>query len=172
MAAKREKKENKPVREEKPETKAPDTGKTTKEIVKKGDTVIIHYTGMLEDGTVFDSSERHQELLKFEVGAGQVIKGFEDAAIGMKKDQEKSITIKPEEGYGMPDPNMVRKINRKNLPPEQEPKVGMVIVLGFNNGMEFPAKITDVNGDIVTIDLNHPLAGKTLNFKLKVVDIR
>jgi FKBP-type peptidyl-prolyl cis-trans isomerase 2 len=139
--------------------------------MKKGDKVKVEYTGTLEDGTVFDSSEKHGAPLEFEIGANQIIPGFEKAIIEMKKGEEKEITIKPEDGYGEPKPDLIKKIPREQLPKEPEPKVGMILALGTPDGKQFPAKIAEVGEKEVSIDLNHPLAGQTLKFKIKIVDI-
>lgn len=139
--------------------------------VKKGDKVKVEYTGSLDDGTVFDSSEKHGKPLEFEVGAGQVIKGFEDAIIGMEKGQEKDIKLKASEAYGEYNDQLKKKIPRAQLPKEPEPKEGMMLALGTPDGKQFPAKIVEVSDSEVTLDLNHPLAGKTLSFKLKLVEI-
>jgi FKBP-type peptidyl-prolyl cis-trans isomerase 2 len=139
--------------------------------IKKGDKIKVDYTGTFEDGTIFDSSEKHGQPLEFEVGAGQMIKGFDDAVEGMEKDQEKEITILPADGYGEPNSEMNKKVPRDQLPKDQEPQVGMVLGVGLPNGQQFPARIVGVNDKEVTLDLNHPLAGKTLKFKLKIVSI-
>ncbi|MFH1405684.1 MAG: peptidylprolyl isomerase [Nanoarchaeota archaeon] len=139
--------------------------------VKKGDKVKIEYTGTLDDGTVFDASERHGKPLEFEVGSGQVIKGFDEAVLGMEKDEEKEINLQPEEAYGQLRSELNKKVPREQLPKDQEPKAGMVLLVGLPNGQQIPARITEVSDSEVTIDLNHPLAGKALNFKIKVVEI-
>lgn len=139
--------------------------------IKNGDKVKIEYTGTFEDGTVFDSSEKHDKPLEFEVGAKQVIKGFEDAVIGMEKGQEKDIKLQPEEAYGNQNPELIKKVPKDKLPKEQEIKEGMVLGVGLSNGAQIPARVLSVTDSEVTIDLNHPLAGKILNFKVKVVDI-
>lgn len=137
--------------------------------VKKGDKVKVEYTGKLEDGTVFDSSEG-KEPLEFEVGSGMIIKGFDDAVTGMEKGEEKEITLKPEEAYGEPNPQLMKKVPKEQLPKEPEPKVGMMLALGTPDGKQIPARIAEIGDKEVTIDINHPLAGKTLIFKIKVVD--
>lgn len=142
--------------------------KETKNIAK-GDKIKVNYTGTFDDGTVFDSSEG-REPLEFSAGAGMVIKGFDDAVIGMKKNEEKTIKIKPSEAYGDHNPQLLKEIPRNKLPQGQEIKAGMVVGLGTPDGRQFPARITEVTADHVTIDLNHPLAGKTLNFKIKIVE--
>ena len=139
--------------------------------VKKGDKVKVDYTGSLDDGTVFDSSEKHGQPLDFEIGAGKVIPGFENALVGMKKGEEKEVTLKPADAYGEPNPQLLKKIPKEQLPTDKEIKPGMMLAVGLPNGSKIPAKIVDVNDKEVTIDLNHPLAGKTLHFTLKVVDI-
>ena len=138
--------------------------------VKKGDKIKVDYTGTLEDGIVFDTSEGKQPL-EFEVGAGKLIKGFDNGVIGMEKGEEKDIKIEPTEAYGDSNPEMVKKFPKESLPKEQEPKPGMMLVVNTPDGKQFPAKITEVGDKEVTIDLNHPLAGKTLNFKVKIVEI-
>ncbi len=139
--------------------------------VKQGDKVEIEYTGKFEDGTVFDSSEKHGKPLEFEVGKGQIIKGFEDAVVGMEVGDEKEITLPPEEAYGNFNPQLQKKVPREQLPKDPEPKPGMMLAIGTPDGRQFPAKIVEVTDSEVTIDLNHPLAGKTLIFKIKVVKI-
>ncbi|MEX2705385.1 MAG: peptidylprolyl isomerase [Candidatus Freyrarchaeum guaymaensis] len=136
--------------------------------VKKGDRVKVEYIGMFDDGTVFDSSEGKSPL-EFEAGSGQIIKGFDEAVIGMKKGEEKEFKIEPKDAYGERNPELVRKIPRDQLPPEAQ--AGMLLMLRTPDGMQIPAEITEVTDEEVTIDLNHPLAGKTLNFKIKIVDI-
>lgn len=139
--------------------------------VAKGDKVKVDYTGTFDDGTVFDASEKNGQPLEFEAGSGQVVKGFDDAVLGMKEGQEKKIVISPAEAYGEVKAEFRKKVPRKQLPQDQEPKVGMVLAVGLPNGQQFPARIVEVNKDDIAIDLNYPLAGKTLHFKIKVVNI-
>jgi len=139
--------------------------------VKKGDKVRVDYTGTFDDGTVFDASEKQGQPLEFEVGSGQVIKGFDDAVVGMKKGEEKKIVIPAKEAYGEVRAELHKKVPRQQLPQDQEPKVGMILAVGLPNGQQFPARIVAVTKDDVTIDLNHPLAGKRLHFKIKVVNV-
>lgn len=137
--------------------------------VKNGDKIKVEYTGTLDDGTVFDTS-KEKEPLEFEVGSGQIIKGFDEAVVGMEKGEEKSIKIESKDAYGDPNPEMTKKIPREHLPKEQEPKPGMILGLKTPDGRQIPAKITGVTDKEITIDLNHPLAGKSLNFKVKIVE--
>ena len=139
--------------------------------IKNGDKVKIEYTGTLEDGTVFDSSERHGSPLEFEVGARHVIKGFENAVMGMEKGEEKSVTLHQEEAYGYHDEQLIKNVPKGKMPDGGEIKPGMLLGLSLPNGAQVPARVVDVTDTEVIIDLNHPLAGKTLNFKIKVIDI-
>jgi FKBP-type peptidyl-prolyl cis-trans isomerase 2 len=137
--------------------------------VKTGNKVTVSYVGTFEDGKVFDSSKENP--LQFVVGKGMVIKGFDDAVVGMKEGQEKTFTIKPEEGYGFPKPELVKEVPRDFVPKDKEVEPGMMIALGTNDGRTFPAKIVEVNNAFIKVDLNHPLAGKKLIFKIKVLKI-
>jgi FKBP-type peptidyl-prolyl cis-trans isomerase 2 len=139
--------------------------------IKKGDKIKVDYTGSFDDGTVFDDSSKHGQPLEFEVGAGMIIPGFEKAVLGMKKGEEKHIHLEPCDAYGDVNPEAQKKIPKEHLPKGQEPAVGMILVINLPNGMQLPARITEVTPKEVTIDLNHPLAGKCLNFKFKVVDV-
>lgn len=138
--------------------------------VKKGDKIKVEYTGSFEDGTVFDSSEKHGKPLEFEVGAGQMIKGFDDAVIGMKTGEEKEIKISAEDAYGEKKDELIQKLPKEKFSGDVEPKVGMMAYLTSPEGQEFPAQIIEVGDTTVTVDLNHPLTGKTLLFKIKLVD--
>ncbi len=141
--------------------------------IKKGDKIKVEYTGTFDDGTVFDSTthDDHTHPIEFEVGAGQLIKGFDDAVVGMELNEEKDIKIKPEDGYGERKEELSKEIPRDKLPKEPEPKVGMALMMNLPNGQQFPAVIKSVDEEKIVVDLNHPLAGKTLNFKIKVVEV-
>ena len=137
--------------------------------IKNGDKVKVEYKGTLDDGTVFDSSDKHGEPLEFEIGAGQIIPGFEDAVMGMENGDEKEFQLEASDAYGDRNPQLVQKIPRDQMPKEIEQ--GMVLVVGLPNGAQIPVKVTEVTNEWVTIDLNHPLAGENLNFKIKIVDV-
>lgn len=137
--------------------------------VKNGDKVKVEYEGTFNDGTVFDSSEKCGAPLEFEVGAGQIIPGFENAVMGMENGEEKEFKLEPSDAYGDRNPQLVQKIPKDQLPKEVTP--GMMLMIGLPNGVQIPVKVTEVTDEEVTLDLNHPLAGKALNFKIKIVDI-
>ena len=139
--------------------------------VVKGNSVKIEYTGKLADGTVFDASKNHGQPLEFEVGSGMVIPGFDKAVEGMELDEEKTVTIPVDDAYGEARPELMQEVPRDKLPKEPEPKEGMMLAVGTPDGRQIPARIAKVDEDKVTIDLNHPLAGKELTFEIKVVGI-
>ena len=138
--------------------------------IKKGDKIKVEYTGTLEDGKVFDSS-KGKPPLEFEVGARKIIKGFDEAVTGMEKGQEKEVKLEPKNAYGDVNPELIKKVPRTQIPKEPDPKPGMVLVLKSPDGQQIPARIVEVTDADVTIDLNHPLAGKTLTFKIKIIDV-
>src|SRR3989344_2889376 len=115
--------------------------------VKKGDKITVEYEGRLENGEIFDSSAHgdHSHPLEFEVGSGELIKGFDDGVIGMKKDEEKEIVITPDNAYGQRNPKLVKTIPRQNIPNDQEPKPGMMLQVGLPDGKRIPAFIAEVN---------------------------
>ncbi len=139
--------------------------------IAKGTVVRIDYTGTFDDGTVFDSSQTHGTPLEFEVGAGEVIPGFEDAVASMNVGQEKEIVIPPAQGYGEINLELVKEFPRDQFPPTPEPAPGMGLMIKASNGQQFPCRIVKVENAVVTLDLNHPLAGKVLHFKIKVLEI-
>ena len=141
------------------------------ECIKKGDKITVEYTGRLEDGTIFDSSKEHEKPLQFVVGAGELIKGFDQAVIGMKIGEEKEITIPPEDAYGPYNPELCRDIPRNSFQEDQEVKEGMMFMMALQDGRQIPVRITAIKEEQVTIDLNAPLAGKTLLFTIRIVDI-
>jgi FKBP-type peptidyl-prolyl cis-trans isomerase 2 len=140
-------------------------------VIKKGDKVKVEYVGSLEDGTVFDSSKNHDSPLEFIVGAGQLIKGFDDAVVGMKVGDEKEISLPPDEAYGQHNPEFVKDMPRNLFPKEQEIKPGMVFMVDLQDGRKIQVRVSKVSENNVTIDLNPPLAGKTLKFKIKILEI-
>ncbi|MAF50647.1 MAG: peptidylprolyl isomerase [Nanoarchaeota archaeon] len=141
--------------------------------IKNGDKIKVEYEGKLEDGTVFDSSTHgdHSHPLEFEVGAGKVIKGFDEAVVGMRVNEEKEFTIKSADAYGEPNDKAIQKLPRDKLPKDQEPKEGMMLTMQTADGKQANAKIVKVEEKEITIDMNHPLAGKDLTFKIKVLEV-
>jgi FKBP-type peptidyl-prolyl cis-trans isomerase 2 len=137
---------------------------------KIGDTVRVHYTGKLKDGEVFDSS-RQREPLELKLGDGQVIEGFEGALVGMSAGQSKRVHVPAAKGYGQRQDDMVLEFERRTLPPDLDPQVGHQMQLQTHEGRQVPAFVTRVSESIVTVDANHPLAGKDLVFDLELIEI-
>jgi len=139
--------------------------------IKERDIIKVEYTGTFDDGTIFDSTEINGGIpLKFEVGAGQIIPGFDNSVIGKSIGDEFDIRLDPSDAYGEYKDGMTQSISKDQFPPEQEPKAGLMILLVGPEGQPVPATIKEVMDDIVTIDLNHPMAGKVLNFKIKIIE--
>jgi len=135
-----------------------------------GDTVLIHYTGTFEDGSVFDSSNG-REPLKFKIGSGHVIKGFDSGITGMTIGEKKSVTIAPEEAYGPVIDAQVVEFPKDQFPEDVELKIGTALQLVNDAGHAMPVKIVEVLDDTVKLDANHPLAGKTLCFDMELIEI-
>lgn len=139
--------------------------------VKDGDTVKVHYTGTLKDGQVFDTSAE-REPLEFTLGQGQLIPGFEKAVKGMEVGDSTSIEIPTEEAYGESREDLVINVPKDQLPDEVEPKVGMQLQVNQENGQPIPVRITEIADEDLTLDANHPLAGKDLKFDIELVEIK
>jgi len=142
----------------------------TMEKVKEKDNVSVHYTGTLSDGEVFDSSV-NREPLSFTVGAGQMIPGFDNAVVGMEVKEKKSVTIPAAEAYGELRPDMVQKISKDQLPPDLKPEVGQQLASQLPSGEQIIVTVAEISDEEVTIDANHPLAGKELTFEIELVEI-
>ncbi len=136
---------------------------------KDGDTVKVHYTGKLENGEVFDTSD-NREPLEFVIGEGNVIPGFEKGIAGMDVGESRSITIPPEEAYGTRQEEFVVKVERGEFPENITPAVGLQLQMMQPNGESINVIVTDLTEDIVTIDANHLLAGQTLFFDVELVE--
>ena len=137
---------------------------------KKGDSVKIHYTGTLEDGTVFDSSAG-RDPLTFTLGGGQVIVGFEEAVLGMAIGDRKKVTIPSQKAYGEKNEELVIEVPRSQVPPDLDPEVDQKLQMGGPNGELVVVTVVAVNDEVVVLDANPPLAGKDLTFELELVAI-
>ncbi|MFW6210785.1 MAG: FKBP-type peptidyl-prolyl cis-trans isomerase [bacterium] len=137
---------------------------------KSGDKVKVHYKGILDDGSVFDSSEG-KEPLEFELGAGTIIPGFEKGVEGLETGEKNTIVIAPEDAYGPVNPEAVVEIPREKLPEGMEPKVDQALEMQNTQGQVIYAVIKDVADDKIKVDANHPLAGKELKFEIELVEI-
>lgn len=138
---------------------------------KNGDTVSIHYTGRLEDGTVFDTSE-NKDPLEFTLGEGNVIPGFEKAVEGMEEGETRTETIVSDEAYGERRDDLVLSVSKQQLPDDLDPQVGQRLQMQAGDGQTFQVVISEVESDSVEVDANHPLAGEDLTFDIELVEIR
>ena len=137
--------------------------------IKKGDTGRAHYTGTLDDGTVFDSS-RERDPLEFVQGQGMLIPGFESAVEGHEAGDVVSVTIAPEEAYGEADPELIFTVPRAQVPDHIPLNVGVPLQLSNEQG-QMDVTITEVGPEEITLDANHPLAGKSLTFEIEIVSV-
>lgn len=135
-----------------------------------GDTVQVHYTGKLQDGTVFDSSIDRTPL-QFTLGQGQVIPGFEQAVVGMEQGAEKTTQIPSDEAYGPRRDDMMLTVERTQFPNDIEPEVGQQLQVRQGDGQPIPVRVANVLDDHVVLDANHPLAGEDLTFDIQLVAI-
>ncbi len=138
--------------------------------VKDGDTVKVHYTGKLEDGSVFDSSVE-RDPLEVTLGEGKLIPGFENAVVGLKVGDKTTANIESSDAYGDRRDDLEVTVERSQLPEDIEPEVGMQLQLNQPNGQPVPVQITKVEEENIIIDANHPLAGKDLTFDIELVEI-
>jgi peptidylprolyl isomerase len=140
------------------------------EKVKEGDTIRVRYTGRLANGDVFDESPEG-EPLEFHVGANQVIAGFDEGVRGMELGERRTVEIEPDEAYGQRVDALVNTVAREGMRLEQEPEVGMSLLMQLPDGNQIPLTVTDVTETHVTLDANHPLAGKKLIFEIELMEI-
>lgn len=137
-----------------------------------GKTCRTHYRGTFNDGTQFDSSYDRGEPLEFICGAGMMIRGFDAAVADMEVGQIVDIHLTPEEAYGQPDPNAIFTIETAQLPGSEDLEVGQQVYLSNQMGQPFPVKVTAKEGSTITFDANHEMAGKELNFRIELVEVK
>ncbi len=137
---------------------------------KQGDTVKVHYTGKLEDGTVFDTSTE-REPLQFTIGQGQIIPGFEEAVVGMSEGESKTTQIPSDNAYGPHRGEMIVEVDRSQFPPNLDPEVGQQLQIRQPDGQAIVVTVTDLSDESATLDANHPLAGKDLTFDIELVQV-
>ncbi|MCM4163214.1 MULTISPECIES: peptidylprolyl isomerase [unclassified Arenibacter] len=138
--------------------------------VKENDTVKVHYTGKLNNGQIFDSS-LERDPIEVTLGQGQLIPGFEKELVNMEVNEKKTINVPKEEAYGDIMEELFHEINRKELPEDIKPEIGMMLMAKNPDGTENQLRITDVKEETIVIDANHVLAGQDLTFELELVAI-
>ena len=139
--------------------------------VKQGDRVRVHYVGTFPSGEVFDSSVARNEPIEFQVGAGQMIKGFDAAVDGMTVGDKKTVNIVADEAYGQRSEEQMIKVERSNLPEGMEPKIGDSLAVQDQAGRNIPVVVHELDDTHITLDANHPMAGKDLIFEIELVEI-
>lgn len=139
--------------------------------VKNGDSVKVHYIGTLNDGNEFDNSYKRGDTLNFEVGGGQMIKGFDKALVDMEVGEKKKINIKSEDAYGPRREEAIMSVSKENFPPDFEANEGEMVQGQTESGQPITALILEVQENDVILDMNHPLAGEELNFEIELVEI-
>jgi peptidylprolyl isomerase len=138
---------------------------------QQGDTVRVHYTGMLGDGSQFDSSRERQEPMEFTIGQRQLIPSFEQAVVGMEPGDSKTVNISSGDAYGPHDPSQVIKMSRSQIPDSIDLKIGLRLQGRSPSGQTSVFTVTDLTESSVTMDGNHPLAGQDLTFEIELVEI-
>ena len=138
---------------------------------QQGDTVAVHYTGKLDSGEVFDSSQG-RDPLEFTVGSGQVIPGFDQAVDGLEVGESREVRIEPDDAYGEPRDDLMVDVDRDQLPNDADPEIGQQVQVQVAPDQNRVATIAAVDEDSITLDLNHPLAGQPLTFEVELVEIR
>ena len=139
---------------------------------KSGDKVTVHYSGSLEDGTIFSSTYEEDEPFEFTIGEKNVLSSFQNAVIGMKMGETKTISVPPEDGYGEHKAEFVLKMEKAQAPPELELEAGKRLQIRLNDGTTRVVTVLAITEDSVILDANDPLAGKTLQFEIELVEIR
>ncbi len=137
---------------------------------KQGNSVKVHYKGTFSDGTLFDSS-KGCDPLAFTIGQGQVIPGFEDTVIGMSPGETKRVVITADQAYGPHLSEMVADVDRSQFPEHITPEIGQVLQLKRPDGQPIRITITAISGSTITLDANHPMAGKDLTFEIQLMEI-
>ncbi|WKN32054.1 peptidylprolyl isomerase [Porifericola rhodea] len=141
-------------------------------VAKSGNTVKVHYTGKLKDGTVFDSSLERNEPLEFTLGQGNMIAGFEKAVDGMKVGDTTVADIPVAEAYGEVREDMILEVPKKDVPENITPEVGQRLAVQQKDGQSIPVTISKVSEESITLDANHPLAGKDLVFEIELIEVK
>ena len=140
--------------------------------VQTGQTVRVHYKGTLDDGSEFDNSRARGEMMEVEVGTGQLIRGFDNALLGMRVGEIKKVVVGPKEAYGWPDSKAIMETKKTSFPKGFEFRVGEVISGANDNGHPLLATILEEKESTVVLDMNHPMAGKHLSFEIELIDIQ
>ncbi len=138
--------------------------------VENGSSIKICYTGRLENGEVFDRTDSCQPLA-IVIGAGEMVQGLEDALIGMGQNEKKTVSLSPDEAFGVRDERLMRTLLRSNFPSDYQPEIGSIVAMKTPHGEQLPGVITELDGEYVKVDFNHPLAGKPVVYEVEIAEI-
>jgi FKBP-type peptidyl-prolyl cis-trans isomerase 2 len=139
--------------------------------VKFGDSITVNFIGKLDDGTIFDSSEETGPL-EFTVGQDGIISGFSQAVVGMEVGESRTVRLEAESAFGPYIKELVQKVDRNQFPAHIKPEVGQVLQVRSEDGLSFPIRVIGLSDQHITLDANHPLAGKPVTFEIQVLDIK
>ena len=143
----------------------------TEQVITGSSTVIFHFDIKLSDGSAAESTRVHNKPAKLQMSDGSISAAFEAELTGLKAGDKKTFTLKPEDAYGMPNPDNIYYVDRSKFSADAPAKPGMIIGFTMPDGSEMPGLVRDVAGESVTIDFNHPLAGQTLTFSVEIVQV-
>ncbi|WP_313119830.1 FKBP-type peptidyl-prolyl cis-trans isomerase [Atlantibacter hermannii] len=139
--------------------------------VQSNSAVLVHFTVKLEDGSTAESTRNNGKPALFRLGDGSLSPGLETQLLDMQAGEKKSFTLPPESGFGIPSPDMIQYFSRREFIDAGEPEVGAIMLFTAMDGSEMPGVIREINGDSITVDFNHPLAGQNLHFDIDVLEV-
>lgn len=139
--------------------------------ISQDSAVTLHFTIKLKDGSVADSTHNMGKPAKFIIGDGSLSENFESCLIGLSVNENKAIELKAEDAFGMPNPDNIHHMDRVKFVGDSEVEVGTIMAFSGPDGMEIPGIITDIAGDSVTVDFNHPLAGQDVTFEVEILEV-
>lgn len=141
------------------------------DVIRQDAEVTLHFALSLEDGTAVDSNFEG-EPATFKVGDGSLLPGFEQVLMGLEAGASESFSIPPEQGFGQPNPNNLQQMDRREFDPGLNLEPGLVLSFADANQAELPGVVAEMNDEFVTIDFNHPLAGRTIQFDVKIISVK
>lgn len=140
-------------------------------VIEQGSEVVMHFSINLSDGSAADSTRVHNKPAKFVVGDGSLTDNFEKCLLGLKAQDKKKFELAPEDAFGLPNPDNIHYVDRSKFSVDAPAEVGAIIAFTQPDGTELPGIVREVNGDSVTVDFNHPLAGQTLTFDVEILEV-
>lgn len=138
--------------------------------VKRGDTVKVHYTGKLDDGAIFDTTD-DRDPIQFTIGDGNIIAGFEQAVVGMHPGESKTVKVSADRAFGPHHQELVIEVDKKEIVDEVDPEIGQRLQVNQPDGQKFLVTVTEISESRITLDANHPLAGKDLTFEIQLLEV-